>query len=153
MATGPGSNICSIMIDKPARLIIRLLFGVRRTNVNISISGKYQQRHQCLDGISLKHFLPRQIPNESINPKIARKSHQSEVFPIYKKMLLILCTVISVIMPPLSFTVNMPPLFLTAVFSFFLGRRCLVEGLVSAPAHPLPPPKNMSTTGQIHQMF
>ena len=52
-------------------------------------------------------------------------------------------TVISVIMPPpLISTVNMPPLFLTAVFSFFLGRRCLVEGLVSAPAHHLSPPKS-----------
>ena len=44
--------------------------------------------------------------------------------------------------PPLIFTVNMPPLFLTAVFSIFLGRRCLVEGLVSAPAHHLSPPKS-----------
>ena len=48
------------------------------------------------------------------------------------------CTVISV---------NMPTLFLRAVFSKFFGRRCLVEGLISAPAHPLPPPKNVSTPG------
>ena len=45
------------------------------------------------------------------------------------------------------FTVNMPTLFLRAVFSKFFGRRCLVGGLVSAPAHPLPPPKNVSTSG------
>ena len=56
-------------------------------------------------------------------------------------------TVITVICPPLIFTVNMPTLFLRAVFSKFFGRRCLVEGLVSAPAHPLPPPKNVSTPG------
>ena len=37
----------------------------------------------------------------------------------------------------------MPPLFLRAVFSKFFGRRCLVEGLVSAPAHPLPPPQKV----------
>ena len=37
--------------------------------------------------------------------------------------------------------------FLRAVFSKFFGRRCLVEGLVSAPAHPLPAPKNVSTPG------
>ena len=41
----------------------------------------------------------------------------------------------------------MPTLFLRAVFSKFFGRRCLVEGLVSAPAHPLPAPKNVSTPG------
>ena len=40
------------------------------------------------------------------------------------------CTVISVNMPTLIFTVNMPNLFLRAVFSKFFGRRCLVEGLV-----------------------
>ena len=51
------------------------------------------------------------------------------------------------ICPPFIFTVNMPTLFLRAVFSKFFGRRCLVEGLVSAPAHPLPPPKNVSTPG------
>ena len=45
------------------------------------------------------------------------------------------------------FSVNMPTLFLRAVFLKFVGRRCLVEGLVSAPAHPLPPPKNVSTPG------
>ena len=47
------------------------------------------------------------------------------------------CTVISAIMPP-------PPFF-RPVFSKFFGRRCLVEGLVSVPAHPLPPPKKLST--------
>ena len=49
--------------------------------------------------------------------------------------------------PPLIFTVNMPPLFLRAVFSKFFGWRCLVEGLVSAPAHHQPPPKKLSTPG------
>ena len=41
--------------------------------------------------------------------------------------------VISLIMPPLLFIVNMPPpLYLRTVFSKLFGRRCLVEGLVSA---------------------
>ena len=49
--------------------------------------------------------------------------------------------------PPPILIVNMPPLFLRAVFSKFFGRRCLVEGLVSSPAHPVPSPKKLSTPG------
>ena len=52
---------------------------------------------------------------------------------------------ISAIMPPPNFYRKYAPLFSRPVFSKFFGRRCLVEGLVSAPAHPLPPPKTMST--------
>ena len=48
---------------------------------------------------------------------------------------------------PLIFTANMPPPFFRPVFSKFFGRRCLVEGLVSAPALPLLPPKKLSTPG------
>ena len=62
-------------------------------------------------------------------------------------MFLFSCTVISVNMLTPHFYRKYAHPFSEGSLSKFFGRRCLVEGLVSAPAHPLPPPKNVSTPG------